>query len=266
MIRSMVTEQQILKGEDLQQFWREYFADPSADRRHRLMVQYAGLVRYVLNNINLPPNPILSDEDYIQIGMLGLFEALERYDMDRGVKFETFAIPRIRGMILDEVRRNDKLSRTARRRSQDYLHTADKLRSEKGREVSSEEIRRKMDLTNDEYKAVLQAAAAATSTMSLNDIGKKKIEDDEDSYSVLETVADTSAENPLDSITEAEQVDFISDYLTKLKERQRLIMTLYYYKGLTFKEIGQLLKITESRVCQIHTSIIKDLRDKVQED
>ncbi len=252
-----------LTGDDLQEVWNAFLSGDSRSAKHQLMLQYIGLVRYVLHNLSLPPSKVLNDEDFLQIGILGLNDALDRYDKQRGVKFETYAIPRIRGMILDEVRRADWLSRTARKRSQDYLQAADKLRSEYGREASQEEIRTKLNLSTDEYKMYLRAAAAATSFMSMGESNNNELTEDGAS-DPMENIPDESAENALTRITDEERISYLSNYLEGLQERQRLIMTLYYYKSLTFKEIGQVLKITESRVCQIHTSIIAELRKKLR--
>lgn len=252
-----------LTEEEVAALWKQFSDDPTPASKHRLMLQYIGLIRYVLNNLSLAPNAVLTEDDYIQFGIIGLNEALDRYDVSRGIKFETYAIPRIRGIIIDEVRRVDWLSRTARKRSQEFMQAADKLRVEHGREVSSEEIRQKLNLTPEEYKVYLRAAADATSSFSLSDT--QSHEEGEDTSSKIEAIPDESAENALERMSEEERAAYISRYLEHLPERQRLVMTLYYYESLTFKEIGQLMKITESRVCQIHTAIVNDLRKKLKD-
>jgi RNA polymerase sigma factor for flagellar operon FliA len=209
---------------------------------------------------------VLSDEDFLQIGILGLYEAIERFDPERNIKFETYAIPRVRGIIIDEIRRTDWLSRTTRKRSQDYLQAADKLRSEYGREVTSDEIRQYLNITPDEYKTYLRAAAAATSSLSLNDTSKPSNGSDDESYSKLENVEDIDSDNVLTQITHREEIESIAQILQDIPERSRLVMTLYYYESLTFKEIGAILSITESRVCQIHTKVIGTMRKKFFEE
>lgn len=260
---SMKLRDGILTEAEVANLWKQYSNDPSRECKHRLMLQYIGLIRYVLNNLNLAPNAVLAEEDYLQFGIIGLNEALERYDIARGIKFETYAIPRIRGIIIDEVRRVDWLSRTARKRSQEFIQAADRLRVEKGREVTSEEVRQKLNLTHDEYKVYLRAAADATSSFSLTDTQAQ--DESEDAVSRIESIPDESAENALERMGEEERAAYIARYLENLPERQRLVMSLYYYESLTFKEIGQLMKITESRVCQIHTAIINDLRKKLKD-
>lgn len=252
-----------LNADELLSVWEEFANGQSEILRRKLMLQYIGLVKYVLNNLGLAPNSVLTEEDFLQIGMLGLNEAIERFDLARGIKFETYAVPRIRGVILDEVRRVDWLSRTTRKRSQEYMQTADKLRSEYGREVSSDEIRQKLNLSEDDYKSYLMAAAAATSSLTLNDSQPISHDDDEHHTDIVEGVIDEDAENAQTRMEEEERTDFIAGYLEKIPERQKLVMTLYYYQNLTFKEIGLLLHITESRVCQIHGAVIGDLRKKI---
>lgn len=256
-----------LSTEDLQKLWTHYHESPSREVRHKLMLQYIGLVKYVLNSMNLATNAVLDHDDLLQIGIIGLHDAFERFEIQRGIKFETFAVPRIRGIILDEVRKVDFLSRTARKRSQDFLQAADQLRSEKGRDVSSEEVLVKLGVSPDEYKIYLRAAAAATSSLSLQDSQMEAEENssDEDSPTRgIEAVADHEQESILDKMEREEVLNFIVKYLQKIPERQRLVMTLYYYESLTFKEIGMAIGITESRVCQIHTSVCNDLKKRIQ--
>ena len=250
--------------EELQSVWSDFLHREDQAAKRRLMMQYIGLVRYVLHNLNLPPSPVLGEEDLVQFGILGLNDALDRYDDDRGVKFETFAIPRIRGMILDEVRRADWLSRTARKRSQDFLQTADKLRAEYGREVSQEEIRQRLGLSAEEYKMYLRAAAAATGVINMNDTHGAG-EDDDGGADPVYSIPDDSSPDALTAMTEQERVDTLTRYLERLPERKRLVMTLYYFKNLTFKEIGVLLKVSESRVCQIHSAVLVELRKKLKD-
>lgn len=257
-------QRQSLTAEQIEDLWLQFRLSPSSELRQQLVLHYIGIVRYVIKSSSLPPSTVLGEDDFLQVGILGLSESIDRYDAERGVKFETFAIPRIKGVILDEVRRTDWLSRTARKRSSEYLQTADRLRSEYGREASSEEIREKLGLSEEEYRSYLQAAAAATSSLSLNDSTTVTIDDEDAPVDILENVADQDGSSVEESMTEEEYVSYIERYLLRLPERQRLVMTLYYYEELTFKEIGSLLGITESRISQIHSSIVADMRRRMK--
>jgi RNA polymerase sigma factor for flagellar operon FliA len=218
----------------------------------------------VLHQMSLPSNSILNTEDFLNIGILGLHEAIERYEPTRGVKFESYAIPRIRGIIQDELRKLDWLSRTARKKAHQYLTVSDELRSEVGREVSPEEIRKKLDVTPEQYHTYLNAAAAAKASLSLSEpnVINSMGEDESDP---LEEIADTNEDDYLTKIENEERINYVTEILKKLNERKRLVMMLYYYENLTFKDIGKVLKVSESRVCQIHTQVVSDMRKKLYE-
>lgn len=243
--------------------WNDFNKDKSISTKHELLMHYIWLVKYVLQSMNLPSNSILEDQDFLNVGILGLHESIERYDMERGVKFESYAIPRIKGIIQDELRRLDWLSRTARKKAHDFMKASDDLRSERGREVSEEEIRAKLNVTKTEYHSYLQAAAAAKASAYLSESSQAMLNEDDRDY--LEEVADPDEINMLSKLENEERINFITDYLKTINERKRLVMTLYYYENLTFKEIGQILKVSESRICQIHTQIVGELRVKLNE-
>lgn len=248
---------------DTVKLWEIYFSDRSPETKRDLMFRYIWLVKYVLQAMTLPTNSILTNEDFINIGILGLNETIERFSPDRGVKFESYAIPRIKGIILDELRKLDWLSRTARKKAQDLLQATDELKKETGGEVSSEEIRKKLNVSHEEYHSYLKAAAAAKASLSLMENSQAMLaEDDKD---LLEEIPDLNQKNSLEILESEERLSNITNFLTKLNERKRLVMTLYYYENLTFKDIGEILTISESRVCQIHTQVITDLRKKLFE-
>jgi len=248
--------------QEIQKIWQAFAENDSSENKNKLILKYIWLVKYVLQQMNLPLNTILDDEDFLSIGILGLNESIERFDITRGVKFESYAIPRIKGIIQDELRRIDWLSRTARKRAHEYVQAQDELRSKTGREVSSEEVMRKLKVTEEEYYEYLAAAAAAKASFSFADTQAKQSEDETD---FLEEIPDTSQESALAVLQSEERIRFITDFISKLTEKKRLVISLYYYEGITFKEIGKLLKVSESRVCQIHTQVIKDLREKIIE-
>lgn len=243
--------------------WLQYKEERSLENKHNLIMHYIWLVKYVLQQMTLPTNSILTDEDFMNIGILGLHESIERYDSERGVKFESYAVPRIRGIIQDELRKLDWLSRTARKKAHEYLQAGDSLRSSTGREVSAEEIRQKLNVSPEKYQSYLEAAAAAKASMSLFET--QASHENEDQVDFLEEVPDTNQDNLLSILESEERIDFITRYLKSLNEKKRVVMMLYYYEDLTFKEIGKVLEVSESRICQIHTQVIKDLRKKLTE-
>ncbi len=248
---------------DTTKLWEAYFTDSSPENKRNLMFNYIWLVKYVLQAMTLPTNSILTNEDFINIGILGLNESIERFSPDRGVKFESYAIPRIKGIILDELRKLDWLSRTARKKAQELLQISDDLKRETGGEVSSEDIRKKLNVSHEEYQSYLKAAAAAKASLSLIENSQAMLAaDDKD---LLEEIPDVNQKNSLEILESEERLENITKFLNKLNERKRLVMTLYYYENLTFKDIGEILTISESRVCQIHTQVISGLRKKLYE-
>lgn len=258
--------QQQLTESKLQHIWEDYLQNQTNNdsAKRALMLHYIWLVRYALHGMNLPTYSILNDDDFLHIGIVGLSEALERYEPERGLKFETFAMPRIKGIVLDEMRRLDWLTRTARKKVHDYMDAADSLRRSEGREVSSEEIRLKLNVSSEEYTSYLSAAAAALATISIQDGQRNSSFNDDDDHDPIQDVADPDWNNVLHNLAEEEQAEYISNFLVKLPERKRNVMMMYYYEELTFKEIGQVLNVTESRICQIHSQVVHDLRLKLK--
>ena len=248
---------------DINKVWDDFKKNNEIKDKHLLIIHYIWLVKYVLQLINLPTNSILEESDFINIGILGLHESIERFELERGVKFESYAIPRIKGIIQDELRRLDWLSRTARKKASDYMQAGESLRKKEGREVSQEEIRLKLNVSPSEYQSYLQAAAAAKASMSMHESSQAQL--NEEDMDFLEEIPDTSQESMLSLIENQERITFLLNYLKNLNDKKRLVMTLYYYESLTFKDIGQLLKVSESRVCQIHTQVLGDLKVKLHE-
>jgi RNA polymerase sigma factor for flagellar operon FliA len=248
---------------DTSALWNEYHLTHSLPLKHQLMMSYMWVVKYVLQKTSLPTNSLLDDEDFLNIGIIGLNEAIERYDAERGVKFESYAIPRIRGTIQDELRKLDWLSRSTRKKAQDFLNAKDQLSAAQGRDATVEEIMDKLQVSPDKYHKYLNAAASARSFMSMSD-SNFYVNDEDELVNVLEEIPENTEDNFLNATFEKERMSFLVKYLEKLDKKKRIVMILYYYENRTFKEIGNDLGISESRVCQIHTSIINDLREKIK--
>lgn len=262
MNKKLKNKEYTINQDELTSIWENYFKNRNENLKHQLMLSYMWLVKYVVNQIQLPTNSILNEDDFINVGILGLNEAIERFDLTRGVKFESYAIPRIKGIIQDEMRKLDWLSRSTRKKAHDFLHAKDILSSQTGREVTAEEIIEKLNITPEKYQTYLDAAAAARSSLSLND-GTIFINDDNEEYNIIAEIPDVSQEDFLVQLENDERLKQLTDYLQQLNEKKRLVMTLYYYENLTFKEIGSILNVSESRVCQIHSQILNDLREKL---
>lgn len=254
-----------LSAEELQQVWQRYWEQRADEERQRLILHYLWLVRYVLHSLSLPEQSSLSQEDLEHVGVLGLNDAIERFDPSRGTKFETYALVRIRGAILDELRRLDWLSRSARRKAQAYQQAADALRQTLGEEASPEAIRQRLGVPPEVYRSYLRAVEAAQASFSFYDspVAPPTAEEEEPA-NPLEEIADPHAPDPAEQLLRQQLLQAIMAHLEQLPERQRLVLVLYYYEGLTFREIGQLLNLTESRVCQIHAKVLEELRNHLR--
>lgn len=247
--------------EELNELWTKYRETNSIELKHDLILHYIWVVRYVIQRASLPTNSILENEDFINIGILGLNDAIEKFDLTRGVKFESYAVARIRGTIQDELRKLDWLSRSTRKKAQDFINAKDRLSAEEGRDVSVEEIMNKMQISPEKYKKYLAAASAAKSFISMNESNFYLNSDDEE-INILEEIPEAEEDNFFNVVMEKEKINFLVSYLEQLEQKKRLVMVLYYYETRTFKEIGIDLGISESRVCQIHSQVINDLREK----
>lgn len=240
--------------------WRRYKDSGDRDLRDRLILQYAPLVKYVGGRVavGLPGN--VDRADVVSYGMFGLIDAIEKFDPDLGYRFETYAISRIRGSIMDELRRMDWVPRSVRtkaRRIEDAIAT---LRSELGRYPTDEELAERMSLTVEQLlrdlgQISLTGVAALDDALSGSDGGG-------DRTTLAETLAD-DAEGPSDLFESLETRTRLREAVLELPERERLVLGLYYYEGLTLSQIGEVIGVTESRVCQIHTKSVLQLRARL---
>lgn len=225
-----------------------------------MFIQYSWIVNYVLSKLKVPDNSILERGDLVNIGMIGLSESIDRFDIEKNVKFESYAITRVRGTIQDELRKLDWLSRTARKKVNSINKLKDETLKENGIEVTDEEIIRKLGLTSDQYNSYLQAMEASRNTLSFVD---SSTESDSEGYSLVDNIAYDDESNQLEGMIESEKIEYLTNYLKDLPEKKRLVIALYYYENLTFKEIGKLIDVTEGRVSQIHSEVIKELKVKI---
>jgi RNA polymerase sigma factor for flagellar operon FliA len=245
----------------MQGLWREYRANGNPAIRDRLIVTYAPLVKYVAGRLGSGLPAHVDDEDLVSYGLLGLIGAIERYDPERDVKFETYAIARIRGAIIDELRALDWVPRSVRSRARDIERAIAELEAKLARVPTDEEIAGKLGLTTEELDE------------SLSEIGRSSIAAlDElwtisgssgDQVALIDTIEDPDAPDPQGSLSQTELREAIADSIARLPEREKLVVTLYYYEELTLREIGEVLGVTESRVSQLHTKAILRLKARL---
>jgi len=222
--------------------------------------RYAPLVKYVVDRLALHLPKSVERDDLVSAAIIGLFDALEKYDASKGTKFETYAIWRIRGAILDELRSLDWASRSIRRKARNVEEVARELGQKLGRAATEEEVADALNLSPVELSRLLDEVHG-TALLSLS---KSVSSDEEQDYIQLEDIVDDPAhKDALDQIETEEAREVLLETIDGLPEQQRLVVALYYYEEMTLKEIGEALHISESRVSQIHTRAVKTLKARL---
>ena len=243
-----------LSDEELEKLWLEYFADRTNKKlRDELIVQYIYLTRYVIGRIKVTLPPSFSLEDIASYGVEGLIDSIEKYTPDRGTKFESYALIRIRGNILDKIRSQNWLPRTHRKKIKEVKEATEVLKQQLGRTPTSEEIGKYLNIEKERVDAIM---ADDTTIVSIYE----KRAPVEDSAEIIDTICDEKRLNPLDELTEKDTQQELQTALSRLPERERMIMVLYYHENMTLKDIGEAINISESRVCQLHAQAIMKLR------
>jgi len=246
--------------EDTKDLWQQYRRTGDAGLRDRLILTYAPLVKYVAGRLasGLPAH--VDDDDLVSYGLLGLIGAIERYDPDRDVKFETYAITRIKGSIIDELRALDWVPRSVRSRARDIERTIAELESRLGRAPSDEEIAGRLGLSQDELDESL-SDISRTSIAALDELWTVSAGGDQ--ISLIDTIEDAQGKDPISALASTEMREAIGEAISGLPEREKLVITLYYYEELTLREIGEVLGVTESRISQLHTKAVLRLKARL---
>ena len=236
-------------------------ASPSEQKRAESLRRYAPLVKYVVDRIATGLPKSIEKDDLINTAIIGLFDALEKYDPDRGTKFETYAIWRIKGAVLDELRSMDWVSRTTRRKARNLEKVSSGLDQRLGRAATEIEIAREMKISLQDLLRMIEEVRG-TALLSLDQA--VTVDDDHDLAGLADMIEDEDAPNALSMIEEDEDKRRLLDSVNDLTEQERLVVALYYYEEMTLKEIGETLHISESRVSQIHTKAILRLRGRMR--
>lgn len=241
--------------------WSEYKQSHSNESREKLILYYAALVRYVAGRVSSGLPPSVEFAELVSYGVFGLIDAIDKYDHKRGVKFETYAIARVKGAIIDELRADDWVPRSIRSKAREIEQAYLSLESELLRVPTDEEVAENLQLTTEEYANVL-SKMSFMSLVALDELWTVS-GDKPDRISLADTVEDVKVKDPSQTFELEEMKDMIASSINRLPERERIVVTLYYYEGLTMKEIGEVLSVTESRVCQMHTKAILRLKARL---
>ena len=249
-----------LSEEELTTVWQEYFKDKSNKQvRDTLIVQYIYLIRYVVGRIKVSLPPTVSIEDVAGYGVEGLINAIERFSIQKNTRFETYALIRIRGAILDKIRAEDFLPRSVRKKIKDIKNAQEHLKQELGRMPTTAEIAKYLDMDPEKVTQIMSEDTVMTS------IYDKKGNSD-DSVEIIDTIQDTNKLNPQEQAEEKNVKQELEKALRRLPERERIIMVLYYQENMTLKEIGATINMSESRVCQLHAQAIMKLKNILSEN
>ena len=234
--------------------WQEYLTLKSPATREAIILKYAPLVKYVAGRvaIGLPSN--VEFDDLVSFGVFGLMDAIEKFDLSRWIKFETYAIARIRGAILDGLRSNDWVPRSVRQKARELERVCAEMENRLGRSATDQEISDAMSISIQDFYQLL-SEVSCTTLSSLDELWMVHSNED-DSVRVLDLVKNNESEDPLHQVEIEEVKETLANAIESLPERERMVIALYYYEGLTLKEIGEIMEISESRVSQIHTKAI----------
>jgi RNA polymerase sigma factor for flagellar operon FliA len=251
-----------VKAVELKDLWRRCKEDGDERARERLVVAYSPLVKYVAGRMasGLPSH--VEEGDLISYGLIGLIGSIERYDLDRDIKFETYAVARIRGAIIDELRSLDWVPRSVRAKARDVEKAHSQLENKLGRAPNEEEMADKLGVSVGDFRTTL-LEIANSSVLALDDLWTVS-DPDGGQVSLLDTIRDPNAIDPEEAIDTVELKDRLADAIESLPDRERLVIALYYYEALTLREIGDVLGVTESRVSQLHTKAVLGMRSHLQ--
>ncbi|MGJ7906227.1 FliA/WhiG family RNA polymerase sigma factor [Actinopolyspora sp. H202] len=240
--------------------WQAFGRNREQRLRDRLVLHYAPLVKYVAGRIGTGLPAHVEVSDLIQSGVFGLVDAIEKFEPERGLKFETYAMQRIRGAILDDLRAQDWVPRSVRSRARDVERASERLEAKLQRTATDSELAEELSLSVEELRELF-AQLQMTSVAALDDL----IGVGRGTASLAETLPDDRAEDPVNTLVDRDSRRQLAEAVERLSERDRIVVTLYYFENLTLAEIGKVLGVTESRVCQLHTRAVLRLRGKLTE-
>lgn len=243
-----------------ERLWRSYRDKPTASKREKLILRYAPLVKYVAGRmaVGMPSN--VDRGDLTSYGMFGLMDAIEKFDVETGYRFQTYAVQRIRGAIVDELRSMDWVPRSVRRKAREIEKAIAHLQTELGRPPDDAELAEALDITVE----TLADHLAQISMTSVGALDAALTGSDGGTIRVVDTVADEDTLRPDQHIDEIAMRELLVEAMDRITEREQQVLALYYFEGLTLSQIGEIIGVTESRVSQIHSKAILTLRSHIE--
>jgi RNA polymerase sigma factor for flagellar operon FliA len=262
--RRTATKTADAESTELDRLWTEFKERAEQTARERLILHYAPLVKYVVGRLAAGLPHTVERADLVSYGMFGLMDALDKFDRTREVKFETYAIPRIKGAIIDELRAMDWVPRSIRFKAREVEKAYSGLESKLRRAPTDGEVAGHLGISLSELHEVVNQISFV-SVMALDELVSTGDERGE-KRSLLDTLADAASSDPAAELEGQEMRGMLAAAINSLTEREKIVVTLYYFEGLTLAEIGEILGVTESRVCQIHTKAVGQLRMNLVEE
>ena len=247
-------------NEELAEMWSRYFEDhDNKELRDALILQYIYLTKYVVGRVKVALPPTFSFEDISSFGVEGLIDAIEKFSPRMGARFETYALVRIRGNIIDKIRSDDFLPRSVRRKIKDVKEAQEELKKQFGRSATNTEIANYLGIEKEKVEQLLSEDTTVTSIYEKKGAGDGDIE-------IIDTIQDSHNLTPHEELEEKDVKKELEMALRRLPERERTIMVLYYHENMTLKEIGQAINVSESRISQLHAQAIMKLKNLLSEN
>ena len=251
-----------MRQTDMRDVWSSYKKTGDEKAREQLVLAYSPLVKFVAGRMSSGLPAHIEESDLISYGLLGLIGAIERFDPQREIKFETFAVSRIKGSIIDELRSLDWVPRSVRAKAREIESTQTKLEHELGRVPTDKEVADALEMSIEDFQESLLQISNST-VVALDELWTVS-DSSGDQVSLLDTMKDPNAVDPARELGVSELKDRLANAISRLPEREKLVIALYYYENLTLREIGEVLGVTESRVSQLHTKAVLRLKSRLQ--
>lgn len=229
------------------------------DIKEQIVLKYIPLVKYIASRVIIGKGKYVEYEDLVSYGMIGLMDAINKFDKNKGMKFSTYASIRIKGAMIDELRKSSPISKGAMDKLNLFNETLEKLQKRLLREPTYEEIAKELGMSLNEVSEI-ENYINYISVVSLEDL----IFSEDDDMPLMGTVEDEKSPDPEKALEEKEKIEYLEKALENLKEKDKMVLSLYYYENLTLKEIGKVLEVSESRVCQLHSRAILRLKNELK--
>ena len=245
-----------MKTADKEKLWDAYRQKKTQETREQLIIEYAQLVKLVAGRLSMYLGHNVEYDDLVSYGIFGLIDAIDKFDLEKNVKFETYASLRIRGAILDQIRKMDWIPRSVRQRQRKIDEAMKQIEMRTGKTASDEELAKQLGL-RDEELCSWQTQLKVTNVVSLNEFEENGPEP------MIDSAHPVRFSQPEEVVEEAELKEKLAESLELLTEKERRVIELYYYEDMTLKEISKILEVSESRISQLHTKALNKMRKKM---